>query len=161
MYIWTHAKHVWLRGLPNLTPRSSALLPVCITTARRPDHIRLSALVRSRSTQFIVHASSQLGHGPPKRGHFSAILAGLCVCVCACVCVREEKYALWYPFASQLGHPTECACVCVCERERERECERISDMNIYVPFHIKQWICMYLLFPFLKWTCMYFSDMNI
>jgi len=59
-----------------LTPRSSALLPVRITTARRPDHIRLSALVRIRSTQFIVHASSQLGHGPPKRGHFSAILAG-------------------------------------------------------------------------------------
>ena len=47
-----------------------------ITTARRPDHIHLSALVRSRSTQFIVHASSQLGHGPSKRGHFSAILAG-------------------------------------------------------------------------------------
>ena len=65
-----------LRGQPNLTPRSSALLPVRIMTACRPDHIRLSALVRSRSTQFIVHASSQLGHGPPKRGHFSAILAG-------------------------------------------------------------------------------------
>jgi len=32
--------------------------------------------VRSQSTQFIVHASSQLGRGPPKRGHFSAILAG-------------------------------------------------------------------------------------
>ena len=27
-----------LRGQPNLTPRISALLPVCITTARRPDH---------------------------------------------------------------------------------------------------------------------------
>jgi len=65
-----------LRGKPNLTPRSPALLPVRITTAHRPDHIRLSALVRSRSTQFIVHASSQLGHAPPKRGHFSAILAG-------------------------------------------------------------------------------------
>ena len=65
-----------LPGQPNLTPRSSALLPVRITTARRPDHIRLSALVRSRSTEFIVHASSQLGHGPPKRGHFSAILVG-------------------------------------------------------------------------------------
>ena len=48
-----------------------------ITTARCPDHIRLSALVRSRSTQFIVHASSQLGRGPPKRGHVSAILAGV------------------------------------------------------------------------------------
>jgi len=45
--------------------RSSALLPVRITTARRPDHIRLSALVQSRSTQFIVHASSQLGHAGP------------------------------------------------------------------------------------------------
>ena len=56
----------------------SALLLVRITTARRPDHIRLSALVRSRSTQFIVHASSQLDHGPLKRGHFPAILAGLC-----------------------------------------------------------------------------------
>jgi len=62
---------------PNLTPRSSVLLPVHIMTARRADHIRLSALVRSRSTQFIVHGSSQLGHGPPKRGHFSAILAGV------------------------------------------------------------------------------------
>ena len=96
-----------LRGKPNLTPRSSALLPVrcnlegdtlrgqqpnrlpvyeerrisaeqpqptaahhTITTARCPDHIRLSALVRSRSTQFIVHASCQLGHGPQKRDHF-------------------------------------------------------------------------------------------
>ena len=66
-----------LRGQPNLTPRSSALLPIRITTARRPDHIRLSALVQSRSTQFIVHASSQLGHDPPKWGHFSAILAWL------------------------------------------------------------------------------------
>jgi len=57
-----------------LTPRSSALLPVRITTARRPDHIRLSALVRSRSTQFIVHASSKLGHGPPKRSyHFGGV----------------------------------------------------------------------------------------
>ena len=65
-----------LCGKPNLTPRSSALLLVRITTARRPDHIRLSALVRSRSTQFIVHASSQLGHGPTKRDHFSTILAG-------------------------------------------------------------------------------------
>jgi len=64
-----------------LTPRSSALLPVRITTARRPDHIRLSALVRSRSAQFIVHASSQLDRGPPKRGHFPAILVGfLLVC---------------------------------------------------------------------------------
>jgi len=64
-----------------LTPRSSALLPVRITKLRHPDHIRLSALVQSRSTQFIVHASSQLGHGPPKRGHFSAILAGFFVTV--------------------------------------------------------------------------------
>jgi len=47
-----------------------------ITTARRPDHIRLSVVVPSRSTQFIVHASSQLGRALPKRGHFSAILAG-------------------------------------------------------------------------------------
>ena len=89
-----------LRGKPNLTPRSSALLPVrcnpggdypswpaaqlpvheerrisaeqprptaayrTITTARRPDHIRLSALVRSRSTQFTAHPSCQLGRGP-------------------------------------------------------------------------------------------------
>ena len=64
-----------LRGQTNLVPRSSALLPVRSTTVRRPDHIRLSTLVRSRST---VHASSQLVYGPPKRGHFSVILAGLC-----------------------------------------------------------------------------------
>ena len=70
-----------LRGQPNLTPRTSVLLPVHITTARRPDYIRLSAMVRSRSTQLIVHASSQLGHaGPPKRGHFPAILASECAC---------------------------------------------------------------------------------
>jgi len=30
-----------LRRQPNLTPRSSALLPVRITTARRPDHIHV------------------------------------------------------------------------------------------------------------------------
>jgi len=47
-----------------------------ITTARCPDHIRLSALVRSQSTQYMVHASCQLGHGPPKRGHFPAIFSG-------------------------------------------------------------------------------------
>ena len=125
-YIHTHTKCTYartqstsettarqrLRGKPDLTPRSSALLPVCcnpegdyppwpaaqlpvhkerrisaeqpqptaahrtITTARRPDHIRLSALVRSRSIQFMAHPSCQIGRGPPKRGHFSAILAG-------------------------------------------------------------------------------------
>jgi len=100
-----------LRGKPDLTPRSSFLLPVrcdlggdypswlpaqlpvheeqrisveqpqptaahrTITTARCLDHIRLSALVRSHSTQFMAHPSCQLGHGPSKRGHFSAILA--------------------------------------------------------------------------------------
>ena len=47
-----------------------------ITTARRPDHIRLSALVRSPSTQFMAHTSCQLGRGPLKRGHFPAILVG-------------------------------------------------------------------------------------
>jgi len=52
-----------------------------ITTARRPDHIRLSALVQSRSTQFMAHRSCQLGRGLPKRGHFSAILAGFLICV--------------------------------------------------------------------------------
>jgi len=41
-----------------------------ITTARRPDHLRLSALVRSRSTQVTAHTSYQLGRGPPKQGHF-------------------------------------------------------------------------------------------
>ena len=79
MYTHTHTKCTYertqstsettarqrLRGQPNLTPRSSALLPVRITAARRPDHIRLSALVRIRSTQFIVHASYQLGHAGP------------------------------------------------------------------------------------------------
>jgi len=51
-----------------------------IRTARRPDHIRLSALVRSRSTQFTAHPSCELGRGAQKRGRFSAILAGLCGC---------------------------------------------------------------------------------
>ena len=119
MYICTHAStsettaRQRLRRKPDLTPRSSALLPVrcnpgegypswpaaqlpvheerrisaeqpqptaahhTITTARRPNHIRLSALVRSRSTQFMAHPSCQLGRGPPKRCHLSAILAGI------------------------------------------------------------------------------------
>ena len=93
-----------LRGQPNLTPRSSALLPVRITTARRPDHIRLSALVWSRSTQFIVHASSQLCHGPPKQGHFSAILARM-------VCTLEGIVASYCPnvtfFFTPIGHAYE------------------------------------------------------
>jgi len=94
-----------LRRKPDLTPRSSALLPArcnpegdcpswpaarltvheerrisagqpqptaahrTITTARRPDYIHLSALVRSPSTQFMACPSCQLGRGPPKRGH--------------------------------------------------------------------------------------------
>ena len=123
-YIHTHTKCIYartqarlkrrrgrLRGKPDLTPRSSALLPVrcnlegdysswpaaqlpvheeqrisaeqpqptaahhTITTARRPDHIRLSALVPCRSAQFMAHPSCQLGRGSPKRGHFPAILA--------------------------------------------------------------------------------------
>ena len=68
-----------LRGQPNLTPGSSAPLPVRIMTARRPDHIHLSALVQSRSTQFIVHASSQLGHAgpwPPETRSFSCHFGG-------------------------------------------------------------------------------------
>jgi len=52
-----------------------------ITTARRPDHIRLSALVWSRSTQFTTHQSCQLGRGPPKGCHFPAILAGFSILV--------------------------------------------------------------------------------
>ena len=52
-----------------------------ITTARRLDHIYFSALVRSRSTQFMAHPSCQLGRAPPKRGHFSAILAGFLLCI--------------------------------------------------------------------------------
>ena len=62
-----------------------------ITTARRPDHICLSAQVRSRSTQFIVHAISQLGRGPPKRCHFSAILAGF-----FCISVVIGLLTVWW-----------------------------------------------------------------
>jgi len=118
MYICTHAStsettaRQRLRGEPDFTPRSSALLPVrcnpegdypswstaqlpvheerqisaeqpqptaahrTMTTARHPDHIRLSALARSQSTQFMAHPSCQLGRAPPKRGQFPAILAG-------------------------------------------------------------------------------------
>ena len=79
-----------LRRQPNLTPRSSSLFPVHITTARRPDHIRLSALVRSRSTRFIVHSSSQLGHGPP-----NILLSAL---------VRSRSTQFIVNASSQLGH---------------------------------------------------------
>ena len=44
-----------------------------ITIARHPDYIHLSALVRSPSTQFMDCPSCQLGRGPLKRGHFSAM----------------------------------------------------------------------------------------
>ena len=84
-----------LRGQPNLTPRSSVLLPVRITTARRPDHIRLSALVRSRSTQFIVHASSQLGHAgpwPSETRSFSCHFGG--VFTVAVIVVRLQSTAV-------------------------------------------------------------------
>jgi len=47
-----------------------------ITTARRPDHIHLFALMQSQSTQLMAHPSCQLGRGPPKQGHFPAILVG-------------------------------------------------------------------------------------
>ena len=109
-----------LRGQPNLTPRSSALLPVRITTARRPDHIRLSVLLRSRSTLFIVHSSSSLAmlaHGPPKQGHFPAILAGfLCVCVCMYVCISVYM----------------CACAFVCARMWMYVCTRVGAFCLFV-----------------------------
>jgi len=126
LYICTHAStsettaRQRLRGKPNCTSRSSALLPVrcnpeedypswpaaqlpvheeqqisaeqpqstaaqyTITTARRPDRIRLSALVRSRSTQ------CQLGCGPPKRGHCNVLLCVAmsydCLLYVVCLC---------------------------------------------------------------------------
>jgi len=42
----------------------------------RVGHRNYVTLVRRRSTQFTAHPSCELGRGPPKRGHFSAILAG-------------------------------------------------------------------------------------
>ena len=62
-----------LRRQPNLTPRSSALLPVRITTAHRPDHIHSSALVKIHPVQCPRHG--QLGHGFPKRGHYETYMA--------------------------------------------------------------------------------------
>jgi len=42
-------------------------------------HIYTYTYIHTRiQNVFIVHASSQLCHGPPKRGHFFAILAGFC-----------------------------------------------------------------------------------
>ena len=88
-----------------------------ITTARRRDYIRLSALVRSRSTQFIVHASSQLGRDPPKQGHFSAILVGflayvICVSVCpnlicVIVCLMSRRVTV----REQIGHKRLMGCL--------------------------------------------------
>ena len=62
---------------PCTSAHNTCKVYVALTAKNRPDHIRLSVMVRSRSTQFTVHASSQLCHGPPKQGHFSAILVGL------------------------------------------------------------------------------------
>jgi len=64
-----------------------------ITTARRPDHISLSALVRSRSTQFIVHGSSQLGRGPLKPGHFLPFWRGFYVAVSS-GCIFKKKFIM-------------------------------------------------------------------
>jgi len=95
-----------------------------ITTARRPDHIRLSALVRSQSTQFIVHASSQLGRGPPKRGHFSAILAGFS---------REKE--------TERESKGELASEKQSKRAKEKESERCSKCQaIYI--HIYKYVCV-------------------
>ena len=56
-----------------------------ITTARRPDHVSLSALVRSRSTQFIVHASSQLGRSPPNEFIFLPFWGSLYMHMLICI----------------------------------------------------------------------------
>jgi len=50
--------------------------PTVVPTARRPDHIRLSALVRSQSTQFTQAPSLAARPWPPETRSFSAILAG-------------------------------------------------------------------------------------
>ena len=107
-----------------MTPRNSTLLPVRITTARRPDHVRLSSLVRSRSTQFIVHANSQVDHGPPKRGAQSlprrrfrrALRAFICtfcmrVCIYVYVCMCADMIYLYI-----------CMCVCICTSMRLYTC---------------------------------------
>ena len=47
-----------------------------ITTARRPDNIRSSALVRGRHTQFMASPCRWPQRDPPKRGYIFAIFAG-------------------------------------------------------------------------------------
>jgi len=72
----------------------------------------LIRVVRSQSTQFIFHASSQLGHGPPKRGHFSAILAGFCSwttwdpeLLFVCLCVSHHTAGPTKPLRTHTNGP--------------------------------------------------------
>jgi len=117
-----------LRGQPNLTPRSSVLLPVRITTARRPDHIRLSALVWSQSTQFIVHVSSQLGHAgpcpPETRSFFEKVKIKnqllLWIFACRARCVFIDVCFLLFLFCLHI-----CVCVCFQIHGPLRECRSI------------------------------------
>ena len=78
-----------------------------ITTARRPDHICLSALVWSRSTQFTAHPSCELVRGPPKRGHFPAILA---VFLCAaCMLAYRFLHMKWWAAVPVVAIPSQKA----------------------------------------------------
>ena len=66
--------------------------------------------MRSRSTQFIVHASSQLGRGPPKRGHFSRLIE------------QGLSAGLWWASFSSKNAPRPVIMVHIYfHRERERE----------------------------------------
>jgi len=108
-----------------------------ITTARRPDHIRLSALVRSRSTQFTAHPSCELGRGPPKRGHFSAILAGffhiyiciymyVCMYICVYICIYIYIHIYACVFIYIRGRVTSLSKLLVERKSQHREENRTN-----------------------------------
>jgi len=118
-----------LRGKPDLTPKSSVLLPVrcnpegghppypaaqlpvheerqisteqpqptaahhTITTARHLDYNRSSALVRSRSTQFMAHPSCEPRIRPPETRlrfcHFGGVSMQSCL---STICLQQTRH---------------------------------------------------------------------
>ena len=70
-----------------------------ITSARRPDHIRLSALVWSHSTQFTQALSLAARPWPPETRSFFCHFGGFsCICIYVYLCIYRYGYEYTYVY---------------------------------------------------------------
>ena len=96
-----------------------------ITTARRPDNIRSSILVRGRSIQSMARSGRQPRQAiAPKGFTFSPFWRAfvclcacvrMCVCFCVCVCRLLHHPPKLIRYAQRIC--CRQSCLCVCERE--------------------------------------------